>query len=101
MAVYFSRLSYAFWGRVVLLLCIPSAVWITSNYFTGRGLSFRYYAGVGLSGASLSSSPIIRSSSFRFGAFRYYTPDVYLVMFLTPATTGTSRFLQKRAEISG
>lgn len=94
MAVYFSPLSYAFWGRVVLAVYIPLALGVAWWYFDGRTLSLPYYAGTGL---AWSLTAIVLDYPFivlRFGAYQYYTPDVYLyyaVMFLIPAGTGIYR----------
>ena len=91
MAVYFSPLNYAVFGRVVLALYIPVAAWAAWRYFTGRGLSLLYYAGTGV---AWSLTAIILDYPFivlRFGAYQYYTPDVYLyygVMFLIPVGVG-------------
>ena len=91
MAVYFSWLDYAVWGRVVLVLYIPFAIGITAWYFAGRNLSFWYYSAVGIAwclAAIVLDYPFI---VLRFGAFRYYTPDVYLyyaLMFLIPVMIG-------------
>ena len=91
MAVYFSSLPYNLWGRVVLVLYIPFAIWATAWYFTGRSLPLWYYAAVGI---AWSLAAIVLDYPFivlRFGAFRYYTPDVYLyyaLMFLIPVMIG-------------
>jgi len=91
MAVYFSPLNYMVFGRVVLALYIPVTTWITWRYFTGRNLSLLYFTATGL---AWSLTAIILDYPFivlRFGAYQYYTPDVYLyylVMFLIPAGVG-------------
>jgi hypothetical protein len=91
MAVYFSPLSYAVWGRVVLILYIPAAAWVAWRYFTGRDLSLPYYTGVGITWSLIAvvlDYPLI---VLRFEAWQYYTPDVYLyyaVMFLIPVGVG-------------
>jgi hypothetical protein len=101
MAVYFSPLPYNLWGRVVLVLYIPFVVWVTAWYFAGRSLPFRYYAAVGIAwslAAVMLDYPFI---VLRFGAYGYYTPDVYLyyaIMFLIPVMVG---ILRCRPEAAG
>jgi hypothetical protein len=104
MAVYFSLPDYAVWGRVVLVLYVPLALGITAWYFAGRELSLRYYAAVGI---AWSITAIVLDYPFivlRFGAFQYYTPDVYLyyaLMFLIPLATGMYYCRQKDAGETG
>jgi hypothetical protein len=91
MAVYFSPLSYAIWGRVVLVLYIPAAAWVAWRYFTGREDPLLYYAGVGIAWSLIAVMLDYPFIVLRFGASEYYTPDVYLyytVMFLVPAGIG-------------
>jgi hypothetical protein len=99
MAVYFSGLNYDFWGKVVLLVYIPCTFVVTLRYFSGRDLTLPYYCLVGLAWsiiAVLLDYPFI---VLRFGAFQYYTPDVYLyyaAMFIIPVVVGVYRKLQAR-----
>jgi hypothetical protein len=91
MAVYFSPLSYAVWGRVVLILYIPAAAWAAWRYFTGRNLSLPYYAGVGIAWSLIAVALDYPLIVLRFGAWEYYTPDVYLYyagMVLIPVGVG-------------
>ena len=91
MAVHFSPLSYAIWGRVVLVLYIPALAWVAWRYFTGRELSLHYYAGVGIAWSLIAVMFDYPFIVLRFGAWEYYTPDVYLyyaVTFLIPAGIG-------------
>lgn len=94
MAVYFSGLNYALWGKVVLLLYLPCAFVVAFWYFTGRTLTLQYFAGVGVAWSLIA---IILDYPFivlRFGAYQYYTPDVYLyyaAMFLIPVAAGMYR----------
>jgi hypothetical protein len=90
-AVYFSWLNYAIWGRVVLALYIPAVIWVTWRYFAGRDLSLPYYAGVGMTWSLTAVALDYPFIVLRFGAYQYYTPDVYLyyaVMLLIPAGAG-------------
>jgi hypothetical protein len=91
MAVYFSPLDYAVWGRVVLVLYIPPVIWITAWYFSGRDLPLWYYAGVGIAWSLTAVALDYPFIVLRFGAWQYYTPDVYLyyaLMFLVPVVIG-------------
>jgi len=94
MAVYFSPLSYAVWGRVVLAVYIPLVAYGAWRYFNGRDLSLPYYAGVGVAWSLTAIVLDYPSIVLRFGAWEYYTPDVYLyyaVMFLIPVGVGLYR----------
>jgi hypothetical protein len=91
MAVYFSTLNYAIWGRIILLFYIPAATWIAWRYFTGRDLSRTYYTGVGIAWSLIAVILDYPFIVLRFSAREYYTPDVYIyyaVMFLIPAGIG-------------
>jgi len=102
MAVYFSPLSYAVWGRVVLAVYIPLAAYAAWWYFTGRDLSLLYYAGVGFAWSVIAIVLDYPFIVLRFGAWEYYTPDVYLyyaVMFLIPVCTGICR--NRKAAVTG
>jgi hypothetical protein len=104
MAVYFSPHNYAIRGRGFLVLSIPFALWFTGRSFTGRSLTLPYYAG---EGAAWSLSAIILDYPFivlRFGAYQYYTPDVFLyyaLMFFILVGGGVYRNRQKPVEIPG
>lgn len=94
MAVYFSGFDYDFWGRVVLLLYIPCAFVFAFWFFTGRDLTPRYFAGVGVAWSLIAIVLDYPFIVLRFGAYQYYTPDVYLyyaAMFLIPVTAGLYR----------
>jgi hypothetical protein len=94
MAVYFSGLNYAIWGKVLLLLYIPCAFVFAFWYFTGRDLTLRYYAGVGVAWSVIAVALDYPFIVLRFGAYQYYTPDVYLyyaAMFLIPVVAGVYR----------
>lgn len=91
MAVYFSPLDYTLFGRVVLVLYIPCVIQVTAWYFSGRDLPLWYYAATGI---AWSLAAVVLDYPFivlRFGAYGYYTPDVYLyyaIMFLVPVMIG-------------
>lgn len=91
MAVYFSGLNYDVWGKVVLLLYIPCAAVFAYWYFSQRELSLQYYAGVGIAWSLIAVVLDYPFIVMRFGAWQYYTPDVffyYIVMFLIPVIVG-------------
>jgi len=94
MAVYFSPLPYPLWGKVVLLLYIPFAAAFAVYLFRERNQSMRYYAGVGLAWSLIAIVLDYPFIVLRFGAYQYYTPDVYFyyaVMFLIPVGVGIYR----------
>jgi hypothetical protein len=94
MAVYFSGLNYDFWGKVVLLLYIPCVAIFAFWYFSSRDLPLRYYAGIGIAWSLIAVVLDYPFIVLRFGAFQYYTPDVYLyyaAMFFIPVGAGWYR----------
>ena len=91
MAVYFALPDYWFWGRVVLALYLPFAVAVTMRHFAGRTLPLRYFAAVGIAWSLAAIALDYPFIVLRFGAFQYYSFDVYLyyaLMFLIPFTYG-------------
>lgn len=80
--------------KKVLLLSIPCAAIFAFGYFSGRDLPLRYYAGVGIAWSLIAVVPDYPFIDLRFGAFQYYTPDVYLyyaAMLLIPVRAGLYR----------
>lgn len=91
MAVYFSDLDYAVWGRVVLLLYLPCAAVFAWLWFRERTLPLGYYAGVGLAWSLVAVALDIPFIVLRFGSWDYYGGDVYcyyLAMVLIPVGAG-------------
>lgn len=91
MAVYFSGLDYAIWGKVVLILYLPCVAVFAYRYFSGRHLRLRYFAGIGLAWSLIAIILDFPFIVLRFGAWQYYGPDVYLyyiAMVLIPAGAG-------------
>lgn len=102
MAVYFSPLDYAIWGKVVLLLYIPCAFCFACWYFSGRVLSLRYLSGVGTAWSMIAIVLDFPFIVFRFGAWQYHGPDVYLyytAMFFIPVAAGMA--LRRNAAVDG
>ncbi len=104
MAVYFSSLTYDFWGKVVLVLYLPCTALFTFWYFAGRDCPLRYYAGVGLAWSLIAIVLDFPFIVLRFGAWQYYTPDVYLyyaAMLLIPVGVGMYRKRETGEEPAG
>jgi len=104
MAVYFSGLNYDFWGKVVLLLYIPCAAVFAYWYFSGRDLTLRYYAGVGIAWSLIAVVLDYPFIVLLFGANQYYGPDVYLyyaAMVLIPIGAGWYRKRETGEEPAG
>lgn len=102
MAVYFSPRNYAVFGRVVLALYIPVAALAAWRYFTVRGLSLLYYAGVGVAWSLTAITLDYPFIVLRFGAYQYYTPDVFLyyaLMFFIPV--GVGLYLERAGTAAG
>jgi hypothetical protein len=94
MAVYFSGFNYAIWGKVVLLHYIPCAFIFAFWYFAGRDLTPAYSAGIGVAWSLIAIALDFPFIVLRFGAYQYYTPDVfvyYAAMFLIPVVAGRYR----------
>ncbi|OPX63619.1 MULTISPECIES: hypothetical protein [unclassified Methanoregula] len=92
MAVYHSLPDYGFWGKVVLLLYLPCAFGFACWYFSGRILSLRYSAGIGISWSLIAIILDFPFIVLRFGAWQYYGPDVYvyyIAMAVIPMAAGT------------
>jgi hypothetical protein len=91
MAVYFSLPDYGFWGKVVLLLYLPCAFSFACWYFSGRILTLRYSAGIGIAWSLIAIALDVPFIVLRFGAWQYYGPDVYLyylAMAVIPVAAG-------------
>ncbi|NMB78547.1 MAG: hypothetical protein GYA23_05570 [Methanomicrobiales archaeon] len=77
LAVLFSDLEYAVWGKIVLVLFIPLLFIFTFWHFQSRDLPLRYYAGVGIAWGIIAVLLDIPFIVIRFNAGNYYGPDVF------------------------